>query len=58
MTERSWHYVWYPGRDTQELYDKRSDPEENRDVSAVHPEVTSRGSESVARVETEARDES
>ena len=37
--DRRWHYIWSPGQDTELLFDKPVDPEENRDVAPDHPEL-------------------
>lgn len=37
-----WRYVWNSGKGKESLYDIVVDPEEERDVSAAHPELTER----------------
>ena len=34
-----WHYVWYPERGDDQLYDVQADPEERKNVLAEHPEL-------------------
>jgi arylsulfatase A len=36
---RQWYYFGYYGEDRHELYDMESDPDQQHDVSAVHPQV-------------------
>jgi arylsulfatase A-like enzyme len=42
LRDGSWAYIYTPKGDKRELYDMRSDPLEQQDVSALHPEIVER----------------
>ena len=42
LRNRGWHFIRYETWDRVSLYDMRSDPEEQHDVSAEHPELVRR----------------
>jgi arylsulfatase A-like enzyme len=42
MRTRRWYYLGYHGEDRHELYDMESDPGQQHDIAAAHPEVVDR----------------
>ena len=37
-----WKYIWNHGKDSEELYDLKADPDERVNVGAAHPDLTRR----------------
>jgi arylsulfatase A-like enzyme len=45
--DQRWHYLWYEDRQSDALFDVRTDPEERSDLVADHPEVAARARASI-----------
>jgi uncharacterized sulfatase len=53
LRNTSWHYVFYAELGEDELYDVRSDPEENKNVASDHPNLVKQFREQISSWELE-----